>query len=696
MDKRPSRARTTSFSTALPAFGSQADMRGAVRRVARTCAALSAILGVIVLCGWALGIEIIETVLSGHVSMKPNTALGFLSTGIGLSFALSRLPASRTLSRIFAAITIFIGAATISEYVLGINLRIDELLFRDVQRLVEPGRPSYVTAIAFCLAGSSLFFFIGNKLSCRISQVFALLLGTLALTSITGFLYGVPVLYGSSIRANSMAFHTGIGFLVLSCGLILGQLDSAVGKVLTASERGSWVARRLLPALIIFPVLMGYLYLRPALNLGQVRFAMALFAVTLVVGGSLSLVLIGNSLNAAERRQREFMQVSMEAAAAVEISEQELRLITDNLPMLIGYIDTSGRFVRVNRTHELWLGLPANRLLGRTVSQVLGEAYWHSTRPARDAAHRGVTSSSETICPTIYGDRRVIATYAPDIDEAGDLRGFAVMVVDVEDQRRAEAALRQSEKLAAVGRHSSSIAHEINNPVDAAMNLVYLAREQVRDEEVKSLLEIADGELKRVATIVNETLRFQKRSSHSELILLADLFRSVLVLHSRRIRDNRITVDRRDRATEPFECFEGEVRQVLNNLVANALDAMLPGGRLTLRSRPATEWKSGRRGVALTIADDGKGMDESTSARVFEAFFTTKGFGGTGLGLWISAEILGRLGGKLHVRSSTSAQHHGSIFVIFLPFANAPPESINPLEAGAALKESGITDAAWG
>ena len=330
MDRRPSRAQSTSFSLVPPAFGRQTD----VRRVAQACAALSAALGAIVLIGWALDIETIKTVLNGHVSMKSNTALGFLSAGIGLSLALLRFPAARSLSRIFASITIFIGAASIAEYAFRVDLHIDELLFRDTQRLVDPGRPSYVSAVAFCLGGSSLLFFLGNKLSSRISQLFALLLGTLALTSITGFLYGVPVLYGSSSKANSMAFHTGIGFLLLSGGLILGQLDSAVGKVLSAAERGSWVARRLLPVLIVFPVLLGYIYLRPALNLGQIRFAMALFAVTLVVGGTLSLVLIGNFLNAAERRQREFMQVSMEAAAAVEISEQELRLITDNLPML--------------------------------------------------------------------------------------------------------------------------------------------------------------------------------------------------------------------------------------------------------------------------------------------------------------------------------------------------------------------------
>ena len=687
MKNLPSQAQANSFSDGSPAFDNQADMRRVVRRIAQGCAAFSAALGALVLTGWALHSETIETVLSGHVSMKPNTALGFLAAGIGLSFALVRLPAARLLSRIFAAITIFIGVATISEYVFGVNLHIDELLFRDTQRLVDPvdrltSRPS-----PFVWAASPSF--ISRK------QAFEQDLADLCLAARNTCVdqhYGFPVrravLYGSSNKANSMAFHTGIGFLVLSGGLILGQLDSAVGKVLSASERGSWVARRLLPVLILSPVLLGYIYLRPAMNLGQVRFAMALFAVTLVVGGTLSLVLIGNFLNVAERRQREFMQVSMEAAAAVEISEQELRLITDNLPMLIGYIDTSGRFVRVNRTHELWLGLPATKMVGQTVSQVLGEAYWDSTRPAREAARRGVTSSSETSCPTIYGDRRVIATYAPDFDEAGDLRGFAVMVVDVEDQRRAEAALRQSEKLAAVGRHSSSIAHEINNPVDAAMNLVYLAREQLHDEEVKSLLETAEGELKRVATIVNETLRFQKKSPHSELLLASDLFRSVLVLHGRRIRDNRIHVKRRDRAIEPFKGFEGEIRQVLNNLVANALDAMLPGGELTLRSRPAVEWSSGRRGIALTIADDGTGMDEATSVRIFEAFFTTKGFGGTGLGLWISAEILGRLGGKLSIRSSVSERHHGSVFIIFLPFETQVAELTNTNPAALVLHES--------
>ena len=686
MDNRPSLVEPNSLSALFPTAGNRADMGRVTRWLVRGCATLSTALGAIVLAGWFLHIEIIKSVLSGHVTMKANTALGFLFAGIGFSFAISHLPRAQTLSRLAASFVFLLAVASLAEYIFHVDLRIDQLLIRDSQQLVSPGRPSFVTSTAFCLSAISIFLLTGSSLSRRISQFIALLLATLALASITGYLYGVPVLYGSFATANSMAFHTGAGFLILGCGLVLARFDSTIGRLLAAKERGSWLAWRLIPGLVVTPVLLGYLYVRPAINLGQLRFGMALFAVTLVVAGFLSLVVIGTSLNHSERRQREGMQVAMEASAAIEISEQELRLITDNLPSLIAYIDMSEKFVRVNRTYHSWLNIQPEKLIGRTELEVLGRDYWEHTQNARTAAHSGHPTSIETPYPTVKGNRRAIVTYAPDLDLIGVVRGLVVMVVDVEDQRRAEAALRQSEKLAAVGRLSSSIAHEINNPVDAAMNLLFLVREQVADDEARAMLDLADAELKRVATIANETLRFQKQSNQLEPILAADLFRSVLVLHGRRIRNNRIQVERRDRAVERFQCFEGELRQVLNNLVANALDAMLPGGRLLLRSRPAVDWSTGQRGIALTVADDGAGMDKETSERVFEAFFTTKGFGGTGLGLWISAEIVTRMGGRVRIRTSTAEQRHGSVFTIFLP------SGIQTLDSPAPHAEPALTE----
>ena len=123
------------------------------------------------------------------------------------------------------------------------------------------------------------------------------------------------------------------------------------------------------------------------------------------------------------------------------------------------------------------------------------------------------------------------------------------------------------------------------------------------------------------------------------------------------------------RATDPVLCFEGEIRQVLNNIVGNAIDAMhTGGGRLLLRSRSATDWRTGRKGLGITIADTGSGMTPQTRKKVFEAFYTTKGIGGTGLGLWVSKEIVERHEGVLEVRSRDKPGYSGTVFYLFLPF----------------------------
>ncbi len=599
--------------------------------------------------------------------MKPNTALSFLSAGLGLYLAGSSSRVARVTFQLCCAIPIALGSLTLAEYILGVNLPVDQLVLHDFSRVLEPGRMSRITSINFCIAGTSLLLLNGSRLFRRVSQLLALALTSFALASIVGYVYGVTILYGSFSTANSMALHTGVGFLILGAGLVISQPDSTIGRLLTSSGPGSWLTRRMFPLVVMLPILLGYWYSRPSVNFGELRFGMALFAVTLVLSGMVALLQTGKSLNQTNQQHQDLMQIRLDSASAVESSERELRLVTDHLPTLISYISPSGHFLRVNRTYEEWLGRPSESIVGRSVRELLGEDYWVRTQPLRESAENGLTRSIETTYPTLKGDRRVVVIYAPDFAEAGELRGLACMVIDVDEQRRTEAALRESEKLAAVGRLSSSIAHEINNPVDAAMGLVYLARETTKDPEVKAMLETVEKELKRVANIANETLRFPKQGGDGEPVLSADLFNSVLTLHSGRLSRNQIRVERRDLALSPFSCHEGEIRQVLNNLVANAIDAMPPGGSLMLRSRIGRDWASGRQGVVLTVADNGIGMDEKTRAHLFEAFYTTKGKNGTGLGLWISADILTRHDGKLTIRSSKRASRHGSVFRIFMP-----------------------------
>jgi PAS domain S-box-containing protein len=239
---------------------------------------------------------------------------------------------------------------------------------------------------------------------------------------------------------------------------------------------------------------------------------------------------------------------------------------------------------------------------------------------------------------------------------------------DITEVKRTEAALLQSEKLAAVGRLASSIAHEINNPLESVTNLIFLARQNAVSPETQRYLEIADQELRRVAVIANQTLRFHKQSSKPRPISAVDLFSSVLGIYEGKLKNSGVLVETRYSAIQPVVCFEGDVRQILNNLVSNALDAMNTGGRLLLRSREATEWSTGRKGLVLTIADTGCGMSPEVSSQIFEPFFTTKGIGGTGLGLWVSKEVVDRHKGTLCLRSSAREGQSGTVFTLFLPF----------------------------
>jgi signal transduction histidine kinase len=256
-------------------------------------------------------------------------------------------------------------------------------------------------------------------------------------------------------------------------------------------------------------------------------------------------------------------------------------------------------------------------------------------------------------------------------DKAGDELGIATVSRDLTEEKRGEAALVRSEKLAAVGRLATSIAHEINNPLAAITNLLYLALAYDNTVEVQELLTQADRELRRVSKVANQTLRFHKQASKPQLITTENLFESMLVVYEGRLKNSNIQVEARGYAAQPIECFEADIRQVLSNVLGNAIDAMPRGGRLALRSREGTEWRSGRAGIFLTIADNGCGISPEARAKLFEAFFTTKGIGGTGLGLWISAEIMERHQGHIRLRSSQTSGHRGTTVTLFLPIA--PP-----------------------
>lgn len=258
--------------------------------------------------------------------------------------------------------------------------------------------------------------------------------------------------------------------------------------------------------------------------------------------------------------------------------------------------------------------------------------------------------------------------------------GIVAFSRDITKLKHAAAAVLQNEKLAAVGRLASSIAHEINNPLEAVTNLLFLARTTEKQDDTRAYLISADAELRRVAAITSQTLRFHRQSTKAREVSFAELIDGVFTGFHSRLRNHRIQVSERDTTTERVWCFEGEIRQVLINLISNAIDAMHGrGGTLYLRGRDGHDG-DGREGMVITVADTGMGMSETTRAKVFEAFYTTKGIGGTGLGLWISREIVQRHRGSLMLRSSQQSEPSGSVFRLFLPIDGLGKNGTGPGE----------------
>jgi signal transduction histidine kinase len=236
------------------------------------------------------------------------------------------------------------------------------------------------------------------------------------------------------------------------------------------------------------------------------------------------------------------------------------------------------------------------------------------------------------------------------------------------ERHKAEDALRKSEKLAVAGRLAASIAHEINNPLESVVNLLYLISTSSALEESKNYTQIAMRELARVSEIVTQTLKFHRQQSKPVMVRITEIVESALVLYHGRLISAQIAIERDFRECQPIFVMVGEVRQLIVNLVGNSVDAMASGGTLKIRVTDTREHSNGARpGIRLTIADTGSGIHPEIKKKLFEPFVSTKGDTGTGLGLWVSAEIVQKHGGTIQVRSSTTSPATGTVFSIFLP-----------------------------
>lgn len=366
--------------------------------------------------------------------------------------------------------------------------------------------------------------------------------------------------------------------------------------------------------------------------------------------------------NAAEDLRRKSEEAERQAA--------EIEVVYRTAPIGLALFDTEEfRYLRLNDRQAAFFGLKPEQVLGRTLTEM-------APIPGLRELFEQVREGTPVVNYPLEGElishpgehRYWTVNYSPVRNADGTVRAISAASLEITQQKKAEKALIQSEKLAAVGRLASSISHEINNPLESVTNLLYLiATHPDLSPEVRAYVDLTQAEIARVSQIATQTLRFHRQAVSRTMVSAEQLVRPVLNLYQGRLMNCNVHLEAEFPDATRVNCLENEIRQVVSNLIGNAIDAMRTGGRLRIRSHRATDLRNGRKGVRITVSDDGHGMSRETLARIFEPFFTTKDLNGTGLGLWISQEIVQRHQGLLMVRSSQDERFHGTVFSLFLP-----------------------------
>jgi PAS domain S-box-containing protein len=375
------------------------------------------------------------------------------------------------------------------------------------------------------------------------------------------------------------------------------------------------------------------------------------------------------------RAFNEMLEQIQERDSALETERTRLGAIIDNAPFGIVFAEApSGRIVIANRVSDEILGAHfktggtmdsyRNWVLKDTHGELIPLEHYPITR-ALTAGE--IVRGEEVILIRPNGTQMWLRVFAaPVCDKTGATIAAVVAFSDIDEHKRAQEALLRSEKLAAAGRLAASISHEINNPLESVTNLLFLAlSDNALSERTREYLQQADQELARVTHIATQTLRFYRQSTNPTPADLGELADSVLRLLKGRIANAQVEIVREYRTNQKLLCFEGELRQVFTNLIGNAIDAVKgEHGRIIVRTSQTRNWKTGAVGVRVSVCDNGQGISPEGLARIFEPFYSTKGNLGTGLGLWVSREIVTKHGGVVRVRSKKSI---ATTFSIFFP-----------------------------
>lgn len=641
-------------------------LNATVRRIGIVAAFTLIAMACLVMAGWQWRIPILRGQVFGSF-VSPNAALCFLLSGVSL---LLQTSSTQSQSRLRLQIGMGLGAAigifgllTLAEHVTGIDLNIDRLFFAHRMSdwwLPNPGRFAITSAIAFLVGGLGLVF-IRHRDKAFIADITGCAVLGVAYIGIIGYMFGYRLFYG-----RVMSMPTAIMFAVMGVAMLLCSSVGWVVKSLANPRLGGLLVRRLTAAILFAVPALGLLekwveerkLVTPEGGMALLMLAVVALFTTLVLRTAAVMNSIDENRDTA---QQHATALSEELSALIEASP-------------VGII----RF-RQDRTVASW-SAAAERMLGWKAEEIIGHPLPVAPNSTQDwselvAKLAGGASLVHVETKQVRKDGSImeaLVSGAPIRNATGSEKEFIGVIADSTELKLAKEALIRTEKLSAAGRLAASIAHELNNPLEAVTNLLYLARSS-RDQ-TQEFLAMADDELARVTYLTKQTLGFYRDDAAPGAVNISALVESVLNIYQSKLKGKQMRVVKELRAETELSTVAGEVRQVLSNLVANAIDAAPTRGVITIRTKSVRANETGIPGIQVTVADNGPGIDAAVKNKIWEPFFTTKKDVGTGLGLWVSKQIIEKHGGSIRFRSS----QRGTLFVVFLPsMAAAQPSRVS-------------------
>ena len=690
-------------------------------QINRLAALITAIVAGLVLFGWGWGVEIFKRVLPGMVAMNPTTAISFLLAAISLALV-GRKPARQNRDRLLiarncAGLVMFIGGVRLLAVIGGPNLRVDQLFFAtklDVgfgaRNLMAPN-----TALNFFLVGAALILLHSRKRhGSSFASLAALVCALDSFLAILGYAYGIGGFY--ELRTFiPMALHTAVGFLVLAVGIMSCQPKRGLLAVLTDKTLAGLTARRMLPAAILVPAIIGWLRIEAGRRgLVDNEFGIALYTVTnMLVFGSLVAVnacLLSKSEFArmkADRRLRRVYdeletnvdertaQLSManeeleiarthlearvrERTATLAESEARLKAILDHTSTVVFLKDTAGHYLLVNKQFERLFCVSQESTRGKTAYELFDrEIADSSSADDRKVLETGQQFEFEDTAEQSDGTHTYISRKFPLLDSAGNCYAVCGIATDITERARTEKALKAAKEEADRASQTKSeflsrMSHELRTPMNAILGFAQLLElDQLTTDQHESVDHIIRGG-RHLLELINEILDISRIEAGRlalsiEPVEFGEVFRETINLMGPLAADRDLRLSSSPICASYILADRQRLKQVLINLVSNAIKYNRIGGSVTIFCTAVNER------LRIEIKDTGAGIPADRISELFTPFARLgaerSAVEGTGLGLAVARRLVEAMDGAIGVESASGK---GSTFWIEFPITESP------------------------